>query len=511
MTIKDANNCTSTSALTNVINIAGATVSATSANASCGVNNGSITATGIGGGAPYQFSLNGVSFQSGNLFSGLAPGTYTVTIKDANNCTSVSSPLSITMINGATVSALATNSNCGFNNGSIAASGTGGTLPYQYSINGINFQANNVFNGLAAASYIVTIKDANNCTATSSAVTINQNASLTISVAGNPIICEGESTTITATASGGIAPYHFSWNNGVLLSSQNFNPTVSTNYFVVAYDASNCATSPQQISVVVNPKPPIAFSINPIDGCVPLKVQFAPNSIINSSVYSWNYGDFTIGNGALTSHTYLQSGSYSVQLKVTSDKGCSDSLLKTNAVNVYPQPHALFTANPWTGTLENPRIEFQDLTSGAQDWWWDFGESGGTSSAQNPVYTYADTGHYKVSMIIMDAHNCMDTAVGEIIIDGEFTYYIPNSFSPNNDGINDYFAGMGVGIKFTELYIFDRWGKQFFYEKGLYPKWDGRNQFDNTLVQEDVYVYRINVLDIFGKTHEFEGIVTLIR
>lgn len=81
VTIKDANNCVATSSLINVNNNGGATLSAIATNANCGASNGSITATGLGGATPYQFSLDGITFQSSNVFNGLA-AAYTVTIKD---------------------------------------------------------------------------------------------------------------------------------------------------------------------------------------------------------------------------------------------------------------------------------------------------------------------------------------------------------------------------------------------------------------------------------------------
>ncbi|MBL0048747.1 MAG: gliding motility-associated C-terminal domain-containing protein [Bacteroidetes bacterium] len=589
VTIKDANNCVATSSVVNVNNIGGATVSAIAVNANCGASNGSITATGLGGATPYQFSLDGITFQSSNVFSGLAAAAYTVTIKDANNCVATSSVVNVNNLNGATVTAIAVNANCGASNGSITATGIGGATPYQFSLDGITFQSSNVFNGLAAAAYTVTVKDANNCLATSSVLTIGQSTAPTLNVTGTTTICFGQSTTITATAIGGTGPYQYSWNNGVLLSSQLVVPPVTTVYSVLVKDANNCSstvqsvtvyvrpqlallgsaddticegetahllaqasggnggpysyswspsvstansisvspisttiytvyvsdgcTTPamsQQIKVNVNPLPIVSFTVSPQDGCAPLLVSFASNAA-PATIYNWNFGDNVFAIGSLATHTYVSGGDYTISLTATSDKACTNKLIKSNAVHVYNRPIAKFTADPWKGTMSNAQVNFTDLSSASSSWIWDFGDFAGSSTDPNPSYTYADTGHYQVSLIISDSHNCLDTSEAEIIIEGVFTYYLPNSFSPNNDGINDYFEGHGIGIKMQEMTIFDRWGKQFYYEKSQHPKWDGRSIFLGDFCPQDAYVYLIEVEDIFHQLHEYRGVITLIR
>ena len=360
---------------------------------------------------------------------------------------------------------------------------------------------------------MVIAKDASNCITNSQSITITVNPALSIIVSPNDTICEGESSILNVTASGGNGgPYLFTWSNSTSsLNSISVSPIVSTNYVVQVNDGCSSLTS-NIVRVTVNPLPLVDFSINPFEGCVPLKVTF--NNLINAgnnSQYNWSFGDNTYASGTSQMHTYTQDGNYDINLSITSPEGCLNSLTKNNGVKVYNVPIANFTANPWVGSLSNPTIEFTDLSAGASFWWWNFDGSLNNSILQNPSHIYSDTGHFQVTLIVTNIHNCKDTAYGEVIIEGAFTFYIPNSFTPNGDGLNDYFEAKGVGIKSEELTIFDRWGKQFYFEKGFSPKWRGMDQLNNIPCQEDAYVYQIEVTDIFGKKHEFYGVVILER
>jgi gliding motility-associated-like protein len=132
-------------------------------NPSCGQSNGSITASASGGVSPYQFSLNGGAFQSSGAFTGLGAGNYTVVAKDNAGCTG-SISVTLSSQGGPTLAISGqTNPACGQSNGSITASASGGTLPYQYSLGGANYQSSPVFNGLAAGAYQVYVRDAAAC------------------------------------------------------------------------------------------------------------------------------------------------------------------------------------------------------------------------------------------------------------------------------------------------------------------------------------------------------------
>ncbi|MFY7910334.1 MAG: PKD-like domain-containing protein, partial [Emticicia sp.] len=149
------------------VTVSNITATATPSNLTCNANNsGSISLTANGGTSPYQYSINGTNFQSNNVFSTLTAGNYTLTIRDATGCTTTVTT-SITQPAILTLTPTSNNLTCNANNsGSISLTANGGTTPYQYSINGTNFQSSNAFNSLAAGTYTVTVNDANLCAAT---------------------------------------------------------------------------------------------------------------------------------------------------------------------------------------------------------------------------------------------------------------------------------------------------------------------------------------------------------
>jgi gliding motility-associated-like protein len=219
------------------------TVTATANNANCGLDDGVITATGASGTQPYTFSIDGNNFQSGNIFTGLAPGKYTITIKDAdgNTATIIDSVENICL----NITAVPTNAICGNINGSILVSGSSGTPPYSFSINGISFQSSGLFTGLAPGNYTLTIKDATGVTNTTT-TTINSIAGPTIGEVITPASCALNDGIITITATGGTAPIQYSIDGTDFQSSGIFSNIASgSSYTAVIKDANSCtATEP---------------------------------------------------------------------------------------------------------------------------------------------------------------------------------------------------------------------------------------------------------------------------
>lgn len=238
--VKDANNCTSTTSVT-VGNSPAPTVSAVSTPAACGNVNGIITATGNGGIAPLQYSINGGSFQTGNIFTGLAAGVYTVAVKDATGCTNITS-VTVASTGGPAANASSTSSACNTNTGTITASASGGVPAYQYSINGITFQTSNLFTGLAAGNYVVYARDAAGCIGTSSIV-VGNTAGPSINVAVTPTSCNVNDGMITITASGGAPGYTYSIDGTNYVAGNIFTGLAAGNYTAYVADANGCIKS----------------------------------------------------------------------------------------------------------------------------------------------------------------------------------------------------------------------------------------------------------------------------
>lgn len=243
-TIRDANNCTTTVAVTITqpapLTLAPGTISPST----CGANNGSATVTAGGGTAAYSYSIGGPS-QGSNSFTGLAPGSYTATVTDAQGCTQTTT-FTITATNTPNASILSQqNISCfGGVNGSVLIGTTGGVAPITYSLNGGPYQASNTFGSLTAGPYTVTVQDANNCTSTVN-FTITTPPQLTYTSVVTPTSCNGVCNgQVAITPSGGTPPYQFSSNNGTTFSAANpITGLCAGAYNIVVKDAAGCLAS----------------------------------------------------------------------------------------------------------------------------------------------------------------------------------------------------------------------------------------------------------------------------
>jgi len=216
VTVRDANGCTEDESITLTEEVSTIVASATGTDPLCnGGADGSIEVTASGGTGTLEYSLDGLTYQASNIFSGLTAGAYTVTVQDDNGCTSTAD---VTLNDPAliTASANVTEPTCnGDTDGEIEVTAAGGTGTLEYSLDGVTFQASNVFTDLAAGDYTITIRDANACTATLD-VTVGQPDVLTAEsfLVIDPL-CDGINTgSIGVDADGGTFPYTYSIDGG---------------------------------------------------------------------------------------------------------------------------------------------------------------------------------------------------------------------------------------------------------------------------------------------------------
>lgn len=249
------------------------------------------------------------------------------------------------------------------------------------------------------------------------------------------------------------------------------------------------------------------FSAAPVEGCQSLTVAFADQSSnIDGSLtqWSWNFGNNQSSTNASPLYIYNDAGQYDVTLTVTSSFGCINSLQKQEFVWVHPLPKAGFDYTPKNGTIFNPEISFSDLSSGAFKWYYDFGDNS-TTVIPSPQHVYKEWGSYPVAQVVTTNYGCTDTITITVVIDSAYICYLPNAFTPNEDGINDYFFCNGIGLKNYELNIYNRWGQIIF--KGNNLPWNGK-QGDRAI--PGVYAYQFIITDIYNKIHIKTGAVSVI-
>ncbi len=322
-------------------------------NVACnGASTGSITTNPSGGTPPYTYTWTGPGGFTSNLQSpsGLAAGTYCVTIRDVNGCTNGAGGQCVTLTQpagnlSATVSSSAPVSCFGLANGTATVSPTGGTAPYTYTWNSSPIQNTATAANLPPATYTITVRDVNACVATNTVIITQPTAALSASItAQTNVFCRGGATgSATVTASGGTAPFTYTWSNGQLTPTAT--GLAAGAYNVVVRDARNC-TSVVPV-VITQPATALGASIT-AQSNVLCKGQASGSATAAGSggsgayTYSWSNGQLTATASGLVAGTYT--------VNVFDNNGC------TNPINLsvtITEPTTLFGAvlGPKTNVL----------------------------------------------------------------------------------------------------------------------------------------------------------------
>lgn len=235
----------------------------------------------------------------------------------------------------------------------------------------------------------------------------------------------------------------------------------------------------------------------------------APDEIVS---WNWDFGDGGTSTEENPVYGYENSGSYISTLVLTTNAGCSSSLQQD--VFVAPVPQADFQYSPLEILISNPTVNFTNLSSEGETYLWDFGIEGETSTEFSPGYIYpAEPNGYEVKLIVSNAFGCSDSLTRTISIGSGITYYIPNSFTPNGDGVNPVFIPVisdGLDLNEYELVIYNRWGEKVFETKDVNIGWDGT--FKGEVAPAGTYTWDFRMKHLYGPDVEkVQGHVTLIR
>jgi gliding motility-associated-like protein len=184
------------------------------------------------------------------------------------------------------------------------------------------------------------------------------------------------------------------------------------------------------------------------------------------------------------------------------------------SVNIPPilkNPTAAFRADPAIpAKLSFPvTIDFFNESTDADSYLWDFGD-GTTSTDFSPSHEYTQIGDYDVTLTAFKSDVCEATVVqGKLVIRAEGSIFIPNTFTPNGDGINDEFVVSLTNLRSYHIKIFNRWGETLFESNSIFDNWKGL--YGNSSLPVGTYYYLINAIDIKRNPIKRSGSVTLIR
>jgi gliding motility-associated-like protein len=263
-------------------------------------------------------------------------------------------------------------------------------------------------------------------------------------------------------------------------------------------------------SVHVYPKPIAHFGMSNDVGCALHPVVFLDSSISSSPLnYQWNFGNGTTSTSGSPLVTYSTPGQYTVSLIITSADGCKDSFQLAAPLVVESSPIAGFTVSPTETSIFYPDVTITDESSfatGCETFWGD----GGHSNTCDSVHTYTLPGNYIVRQVVVNALGCHDTASANVLIYPEFLCWIPNTFTPDNNGLNDDFKPKIIGAHDYTFLIFDRWGNKLFETNEIDKGWNG--YYKGRLCENAVYTYKINLRDdVQNKVHQYIGMVVLLK
>lgn len=515
--ITDANNCSSSTTLAIIVNANPTATAAANPSAIC---DGQTINLSAGGGTNYSWSgPNGYSNSSqisnisnaGSVYS----GEYTVTVTDANNCSSTA--LATVTVNALPSYTWAANANNVCYGGTILLEASVApftfvwTGPNAYNANGASQVIANVTNANSGI-YTVTATDANCSQSQTVAVNVYSQIIMNASASSN-IVCDGN--TIDLLGSGG---GNYSWSGPNGFGSINQNPQIinatsnaSGVYSLTVTDIITTCTEMDTVLIVVAPTPSLITSNNSstcFGEAMTLSADFGPGVTVN-----W-YNDATLTN-------LVQANSTSYQPNLTSQGtytyyaqgviGTCASVAQTITAQ-YTNIQADATADVYSG-FSPLTVNFSNNSTGVDafdNFNWNFGD-GTTSSTFNANHVFTEEGIYNVVLIINESNSgCSDTANVSIKVEEDVVIIVPNVFTPNDDGTNDLFYISVKGAKSAEGFIYNRWGQQLYNWDVLNISWDGKAS-NGEVCPDATYYYLIKVMDKKGKEHLFPGYVLIIR
>lgn len=509
LTVTDASNCIATLDVI-LIQKDDIIISYSATEIKCyGDNDASITIDNITGGNP-PYSIAWSNLGTGYSQTNLSPGSYVITVTDAENCTKETTVI-IDDVPVYEITPNVTNVSCyGASDARIVLNLVGGIDPVTLNWNDdptAGLERNNIGPG----SYTVTITDGTPCVITETFV-ITEPDELTLS--GNKtdaLDCDdANSGAINLIVTGGTLPFSYLWSNGE--TTEDLSNIPPGDYSVTVTDANNCEISG-------------SWNINRFE---PLEINIATDTQFDCDTKTFNQSFIAEASGGVPPYTYSwSSGTVSgtngeimnttfnglVIIEVTDNIGCTSTLSYNVENPILGDPDFSTTSNTMSNfgfySIQDP-IQFTNTsTSGFISVAWDFGD-GTLSSEENPEHTYFKEGIFTVTQTVTFAFGCVYTKTIDLLITKGYKLIMPNAFTPNGDVLNPYFAPEALALTDFEFNIFDTWGSLVYSEKGdQLQGWNGEIK-DND-AENGNYYFTLTAQTFYGETITRKGKFTSIK
>jgi gliding motility-associated-like protein len=290
----------------------------------------------------------------------------------------------------------------------------------------------------------------------------------------------------------------------------------------VQVEDNGCLSNTYTSAVFVYEEPNVNFSVGSPEGCVPHRVYFTNLSSNDLGVdYVWYFGDGTSSESFSPAYTYDTPGNYPVTLLVKAENGCDTALRFDNLVRIFPLPNPLFQLSDNSLVmLEDTISEFLNIQgsySGYDSSYFRIIPSFNSNGADTLLFGNAHQiqfnrpGNYAIWHFVENEFGCVDSLLRYVNVNAEQFVFVPNTFTPDNDGVNDIFTVVGRDIKEFGMQIYNRWGEQIFSTFDIESGWDGRYNYSNNAIVSGTYYYLIRIRDSKNNWHTVDGFINVIR
>ena len=350
------------------------------------------------------------------------------------------------------------------------------------------------------------------CTSAST-LSISVAASLEASISSQvPLCVNGNPVQLQVANAGG------TWSGNAVNSSGMVSPAaLGVGTFQAIYTIAGSCGGADTLSIQVVPLPQFNFTSNIATGCAPLNVQFNSSSASALSSCVWSIDGQNVGNGCgIFNYNFQSAGCFTVALTSTDGNGCVNSVSQLDLVCVDLFPVAAFQWSPITPSLNNPLVEFTNLSLGNTTNQWNV--NGVLSGNTDTQYSFSETigSSFEACLEVSNQYGCADSVCYTVFVNREEMVFVPNSFSPNDDGLNDVFFPVLSGFNLNEIQyefgIYNRYGERIFYSQDPEQAWIG-NAFGNEYyAQIDGYTWTLRIItSSFSEPIELTGSVVIIR
>ncbi|MCB9188259.1 MAG: gliding motility-associated C-terminal domain-containing protein [Flavobacteriales bacterium] len=285
-------------------------------------------------------------------------------------------------------------------------------------------------------------------------------------------------------------------------------------YEVIADGSNSCPSVPDTFNIIIGYTPNSDFIGDSLHGCSPLHVNFYSSA--QESICLWDFGNGITSSSCDSVTQTFEAGSYDISYSVTTSDGCSSSSIYSDYITSYETSNAQFSYNPQLVTIENSELTMINSSTFADQYFWEVEGQNGfyfSSTEDAPIITLpGDTSVYTICLYTTNANSCGSEYCEILEVLNVLSFFIPNSFTPNGDGINEYFGPVFSGIEPSEysFLIFDRWGTIVFEADNINTLWNGN--MNSQIVPEGTYIWKLNYKE--AEQLEFKNIgghVNLIR